>query len=50
MSDETIKFILRAIREVADKAAILQKEYKYLPEKNNWVHKRFSFKFPKLTL
>jgi selenocysteine lyase/cysteine desulfurase len=50
MSDATVKYILNAIRLVADRASSLEKEYKYLPAKNNWVHKKWSAKFPPLTL
>ena len=50
MSDETVKYILYAIRTVAEQAPALIKDYKYLPLKNNWVHKKFQVKFPALTL
>jgi hypothetical protein len=50
MSNETVKFILQAIKEVASKAPELLSSYKYLPEKNNWIHTKWEAKFPLLTL
>jgi len=50
MSNETVKFILQSIKDVARRASELQKIYKYLPDKNNWIHANWEQKFPLLKL
>ena len=50
MSEKTIDYILTAIKTVAIRGAELIKDYNYIPEKNNWNHKKWQIKFPKLSL
>jgi selenocysteine lyase/cysteine desulfurase len=50
MTNETIDFILDSIKQVAEKATGLLKEYRYIPDKNNWVHKQRPPVFPVLSL
>jgi hypothetical protein len=50
MTNKTIDYILDSIKKVASQAKAHLKEYKYLPDKNNFVNKKKPPVFPKLTL
>jgi selenocysteine lyase/cysteine desulfurase len=50
MSNKTVRFILDSIKNVARKAGELKANYKYLPEKNNYVNVNWEPKYPRLTL
>jgi selenocysteine lyase/cysteine desulfurase len=48
MDDETVEFILRAIRYVAEHGHEYVSEYSYDKASNNWAHRGFKLEFPPL--
>ena len=50
MSNRTVDFILQAIKKIASDGSEYLNEYEYIPEKNNWEHKKFKMNFPDLNL